>query len=85
MILDTLIAIGAFALAISLLVAVHEWGHYIAARMSGVRVLEFSIGFGPAIWRRKAGVDATEYQLRALPIGGYVRLLDEREGPVGRG
>ena len=82
MILDTLIAIGAFALAISLLVAVHEWGHYIAARMSGVRVLEFSIGFGPAIWRRKAGVDATEYQLRALPIGGYVRLLDEREGPV---
>ena len=82
MIFDTLIAIGAFALAISLLVAVHEWGHYIAARMSGVRVLEFSIGFGPAIWRRKAGVDATEYQLRALPIGGYVRLLDEREGPV---
>ena len=62
--------------------AVHEWGHYIAARMSGVKVLEFSIGFGPAIWRKKAGVDATEYQLRALPIGGYVRLLDEREGPV---
>ena len=82
MLLDTLIAIGAFVLAISLLVAVHEWGHYIAARMSKVRVLEFSIGFGPAIWRRKAGTDQTEYQLRALPVGGYVRLLDEREGPV---
>ena len=82
MLVDTLIAIGAFVLAISLLVAVHEWGHYIAARMSKVRVLEFSIGFGPAIWRRKAGLDQTEYQLRALPVGGYVRLLDEREGPV---
>ena len=82
MLVDTLIAIGAFVLAISLLVAVHEWGHYIAARMSKVRVLEYSIGFGPAIWRRKAGADQTEYQLRALPVGGYVRLLDEREGPV---
>lgn len=82
MLVDTLIAIGAFVLAISLLVAVHEWGHYIAARMSKVRVLEFSIGFGPAIWRRSAGADQTEYQLRALPVGGYVRLLDEREGPV---
>lgn len=80
--MDILIAIGAFILAISLLVAVHEWGHYIAARMSKVRVLEYSIGFGPALWRRKAGADQTEYQLRALPIGGYVRLLDEREGPV---
>ena len=82
MLADTLIAIGAFVLAISLLVAVHEWGHYIAARMSQVRVLEFSIGFGPAIWRRRAGRDQTEYQVRALPMGGYVRLLDEREGPV---
>ena len=82
MYMDTLIAIGAFILAISLLVAVHEWGHYIAARMSGIKVLEYSIGFGPAFWRRKAGPDATEYQLRALPIGGYVRLLDEREGDV---
>lgn len=82
MLVDSLIAIGAFVLAISLLVAVHEWGHYIAARLSKVRVLEFSIGFGPAILRRKAGVDQTEYQLRALPVGGYVRLLDEREGPV---
>ena len=82
MLVDTLIAIGAFVLAISLLVAVHEWGHFIAARLSKVRVLEYSIGFGPAIWRRKAGADQTEYQLRVLPIGGYVRLLDEREGPV---
>jgi len=85
MFLDTLIAVGAFVLAISLLVAVHEWGHYIAARASGIKVLEYSIGFGPALWRRKAGRDATEYQLRALPIGGFVRLLDEREGPVAEG
>ncbi|WP_446831575.1 RIP metalloprotease RseP [Candidatus Foliamicus sp.] len=82
MLLDTLIAIGAFVLAISLLVAVHEWGHYIAARLCGIKVLEYSIGFGPALWRRKAGPDATEYQVRALPIGGFVRLLDEREGEV---
>ena len=82
MFVDTVIAIGAFVLAISLLVAVHEWGHYIAARVSGIKVLEYSIGFGPALWRRKAGPDATEYQLRALPVGGFVRLLDEREGPV---
>ena len=80
--MDTLIAIGAFVVAISLLVAVHEWGHYIAARLCGIKVLEYSIGFGPALWRRKAGPDATEYQLRVLPIGGFVRLLDEREGPV---
>ncbi len=82
MFVNTLIAIGAFVLAISLLVAVHEWGHYIAARLCGIKVLEYSIGFGPAIWRKKAGRDATEYQLRALPIGGFVRLLDEREGEV---
>lgn len=82
MFMDTLIAIGAFVVAISLLVAVHEWGHYIAARLCGIKVLEYSIGFGPALWRRKAGPDATEYQLRVLPIGGFVRLLDEREGPV---
>jgi len=79
---ETLIAIGAFVLAISLLVAVHEWGHYIAARLCGIKVLEYSIGFGPFLWRRKAGPDATEYQLRLLPVGGFVRLLDEREGPV---
>ncbi len=79
---NTLIAIGAFVLAISLLVAVHEWGHYIAARLCGIKVLEYSIGFGPALWRRRAGADATEYQFRALPVGGFVRLLDEREDEV---
>ncbi len=82
MFMDTFIAVGAFVLAISLLVAVHEWGHYIAARLCGIKVLEYSIGFGPVLWRRKGGADATEYQLRILPVGGFVRLLDEREGPV---
>ena len=80
--MDTLIAVGAFLLAISILVAVHEWGHYIAARLCNIKVLEYSIGFGPSLWSRQAGPDATEYQLRVLPFGGYVRLLDEREGRV---
>jgi regulator of sigma E protease len=68
--------------AVSLLVAVHEYGHFWAARKLGFKVLRFSVGFGPALWRRVAGADRTEYVLAALPLGGYVKLLDEREGPV---
>ncbi len=71
-----------FVVAVSLLVAVHEYGHFWAARKLGFKVLRFSVGFGPALWRRVAGVDRTEYVLAALPLGGYVKLLDEREGPV---
>jgi regulator of sigma E protease len=63
-------------------VAVHEYGHFWAARKLGFKVLRFSVGFGPALWRRVVGVDRTEYVLAALPLGGYVKLLDEREGPV---
>jgi regulator of sigma E protease len=63
-------------------VAVHEYGHFWAARKLGFKVLRFSVGFGPALWRRVAGADRTEYVLAALPLGGYVKLLDEREGPV---
>ena len=71
-----------FVVAVSLLVAVHEYGHFWAARKLGFKVLRFSVGFGPALWSRVAGADRTEYVLAALPLGGYVKLLDEREGPV---
>ncbi len=72
----------AFLVAISLLVAVHEYGHYLVARLCGIKVLRFSIGFGKPIWLKRAGVDQTEYCISALPLGGYVRMLDEREGDV---
>ena len=76
------LSIVSFLLAIGLLVAVHEWGHYIVARMAGVKVLRFSIGFGRPLWLRRGGPDQTEYCLSALPLGGYVKLLDEREAEV---
>jgi len=76
----------AFALTIAILIAIHEWGHYRAAVAMGVRVLRFSIGFGPELLRYKPrrqrpGQD-TEFALCVFPLGGYVRMLDEREGPV---
>jgi regulator of sigma E protease len=71
----------AFLVAIGVLVAVHEFGHFWMARRLGIRVVRFSIGFGRPLWRRRAA-DGTEYALSAIPLGGYVKLLDEREGPV---
>lgn len=76
------ISLLAFIAAISILVAVHEFGHYIVGRWSGMKVLRFSIGFGKPIWMRVAGKDKTEYCISAIPLGGYVRFLDSREGPV---
>lgn len=72
----------AFVVAISVLVAVHEFGHYLVGRWCGMKVLRFSIGFGKPLWTRVAGKDRTEYCLSAIPLGGYVKFLDEREGPV---
>lgn len=72
----------AFLVAVCLLVTVHESGHYWVARLLGFKVLRFSVGFGRALWTRVAGPDRTEYVLAAIPLGGYVKLLDEREGPV---
>jgi regulator of sigma E protease len=72
----------AFIFAIAILVAVHEWGHYIVARAAGVKVLRFSIGFGRVLWSRRAGEDCTEFCISAIPIGGYVKLLDERDCAV---
>lgn len=71
-----------FIVAVGLLVTVHEFGHYWVARRFGFKVLRFSIGFGKPLYKRIAGPDRTEYVIAALPIGGYVKMLDEREGPV---
>lgn len=71
-----------FAVAICLLVAIHEYGHYIVGRWTGMKVLKFSIGFGQPIWQKTAGPDRTEYCLAMIPLGGYVRFLDSREGAV---
>lgn len=76
--MTVVIAIAAFALAIGVLVTVHEFGHFWVARRLGVKVLRFSIGFGKPLWRRVAA-DGTEYVIAALPLGGYVKMLDERE------
>lgn len=71
-----------FLVAIGILVVVHEFGHYLAARLAGVKVLRFSVGFGRPILTRRFGRDRTEWTLSALPFGGYVKMLDEREGEV---
>jgi regulator of sigma E protease len=70
-----------FIVVIGILVVVHEFGHYLAAKSCGVRVLRFSVGFGRIVWRRQ-GRDGTEWALSLVPLGGYVKMLDEREAPV---
>jgi len=79
---NLLVTILAFVVALGVLIVVHEFGHYLVARLCGVRVLRFSIGFGKALWRGKFGRDRTEWVIAALPIGGFVKMLDEHEGPV---
>ena len=67
--------------SLGVLVTFHEFGHYWVARRCGVRVLKFSVGFGRSLWTRR-GRDGVEYTVAAIPLGGYVKMLDEREGPV---
>ena len=67
--------------SLGVLVTFHEFGHYWVARRCGVRVLRFSVGFGRPLWSR-TGKDGTEYVVAAIPLGGYVKMLDEREGEV---
>jgi regulator of sigma E protease len=76
-----LVQVAAFLVAIGILIAVHEYGHFWVARRLGFKVLRFSIGFGRPLLRR-VGKDGVEYVLAAIPLGGYVKLVDEREGPV---
>lgn len=71
-----------FLAAIAVLVTIHEFGHYWVAKKLGVKVLRFSVGFGKPIWKKVAGADQTEYVIAAIPLGGYVKMLDEREGAV---
>ena len=73
---------GGFIVAVGVLVTFHELGHFSVARLFGVKILRFSIGFGRPLWRRQYGVDQTEFVVSLIPLGGYVRMLDEREGEV---
>ena len=77
-----LIKLLAFIAALGVLIVFHELGHYAVARLCGVRVLRFSVGFGRTLWSRVVGPDQTEWAIAALPLGGYVKMLDEREGQV---
>ena len=72
----------AFVVTLAILIVVHEYGHYRVAVACGVKVLRFSVGFGRVVWRRQATADSTEFVVSMLPLGGYVRMLDEREGAV---
>lgn len=72
----------AFVVALSLLIVVHEYGHYWVARRCNVKVLRFSLGFGKPLWSKTCGADRTEWVIAAIPLGGYVKMLDEREGDV---
>ncbi|MBS0336023.1 MAG: RIP metalloprotease RseP [Proteobacteria bacterium] len=74
--------IAAFLVALGILIVVHEYGHYLVARLCGVKVLRFSVGFGRPLLLVRRGPDRTEWVLSIVPFGGYVKMLDEREGPV---
>jgi regulator of sigma E protease len=74
--------LAAFALVLGILIITHELGHYLVARWIGVKVLRFSVGFGRVMWSRRLGRDGTEWAIRLFPLGGYVTMLDEREGAV---
>ncbi|MBK1644377.1 RIP metalloprotease RseP [Thiocapsa imhoffii] len=80
--MDLLFTIGSFIVALAILIAVHEFGHFWVARRLGVKVLRFSIGFGRPLVRVQRHPDATEYVLAMIPLGGYVKMLDEREEEV---
>jgi len=77
-----MITVLAFILTLGVLIVIHEYGHYRVAVACGVKVLRFSVGFGRTLWRRQASPDSTEFVIAALPFGGYVKMLDEREGAV---
>ncbi|MDP9045521.1 MAG: site-2 protease family protein, partial [Pseudomonadota bacterium] len=73
--MNSITAVLAFLVTISVLIVFHEYGHYRVARACGVKVLRFSVGFGRVVWRHQAGPDRTEFVLSALPFGGYVQML----------
>lgn len=77
-----LTTIVAFIVTLGCLIVIHELGHYFVARLCNVKVLRFSVGFGKPLWSRRVGADDTEWVVAAFPLGGYVKMLDEREGEV---
>ncbi len=80
--LGVIYTVLAFILALAVLIIVHEFGHYWVAKTVGVKVLRFSIGFGKPLWSKYIGQDRTELVVAAIPLGGYVKMLDEMEGDV---
>lgn len=80
--MDILQKIVSFAVTLGVLVIIHELGHYVVARLAGVKVTRFSVGFGRVLWSRRLGRDGTEWAISAVPLGGYVKMVDEREGEV---
>lgn len=80
--IDFIYYIVAFVVALGILIVVHEFGHFWVARRLGVKVLRFSVGFGKPLWVRQLGPDRMEFVIAALPLGGYVKMLDETEGDV---
>src|SRR5512140_3393614 len=79
---NALITILSFLVTVGVLVVIHELGHYAAARFVGVKILRFSVGFGRPLWVRRFGRDRTEWAIAAVPLGGFVKMLDEREAEV---
>jgi len=80
--LDFIYSLPSFVVAITILVAIHEYGHYWVAKTLGVKILRFSIGFGKPMYKKTFGKDKTEFVVAAIPLGGYVKMLDEREADV---
>lgn len=80
--MNFLFTLAAFAVTLGVMIVVHEYGHYQVARLCGVKVLRFCVGFGKPLLVRRYGADQTEWVLAAFPLGGYVKMLDEQEGPV---
>ena len=75
-------SLASFVVALGILVTIHEFGHFWVARRLGIKILRFSVGFGRPLWGRRFGSDSTEFVVAAIPLGGYVKMLDEREGEV---
>src|SRR5687767_9452545 len=80
--MSAIVTILSFLVTVGVLVVIHELGHYAVARAVGVKILRFSVGFGRTLWMRRFGADQTEWAIAAIPLGGFVKMLDEREGDV---
>ncbi len=80
--IDVLQSALAFIVVLGIVITFHEFGHFWVARLCNVKILRFSVGFGRPLWKRNFGEDNTEFAIASLPLGGYVKMLDEREGEV---